>query len=73
MDILFKRKILEVSFHKNSEHPVLFHAIRSVSQKEPGKISQASKGILRQHINGHRRKQNQCPYFGNYINLGKIE
>jgi hypothetical protein len=34
MDILFKRKILEVSFHKNSEHPVLFHAIRSVSQKE---------------------------------------
>lgn len=31
MDILFKRKILEVSFHKNS---VLFHAIRSVSQKE---------------------------------------
>ena len=43
------------------------------SKKEPGKISQASKGILRQHINGHRRKQNQCPYFGNYINLGKIE
>lgn len=34
MGIPFKRKILEVSFHKNSGHPVLFHAARSVSQKE---------------------------------------